>query len=584
MFKDLLYEFEHHSTDSHAFDVNGMIQDTYRLAHGLYIRLNDDGGLDKLFIPKDGEMPDSELCDWFKMADFQSLLIEMNKSVDPKKKIHSNNIYTMFCKYETFLENGKVNTALHESIVRYYSTFSQPWDSKTAQILGSAGYEKLELSQIDTCKNRILSAIDEVVAVLLEQPVKGGCYVKLFIHVPDEDYLREGARYYLPRIFNCNNYNLEYDGKLIGLSNANMGMNAKKPYLSHKTTAFQVPYRLDLQDAIALRKFLIWLGGQKRDGKPVLSGYIPVKKHKPQLFEGRKCIDDSSALDYIHFEKGMGVTIDDYDFLPCYSDKLEKPFLINNYLNAPKFELGGKKSFLSEVEQAADFYLFNKQLIFNYAPNEIKVSSRLNAQLAREVIASRDMFFAWFHKGDSAPLRAGLEQATLRTVIARLHDIGQPSYLKSALNMRYSLIDYFESEGKGMGNRIKDQYEALKSKVLGKDSNAFCENGTEFYMAAGQILNYLLSLSKAQKVTYDTLLRGVLGSATAESIKEQVNRYLLKYSYAIDTKNPRFNRMLTIVNSYDGNDGEKACIDALLCGFATDNIIYYKNKEESDND
>lgn len=576
MFKDLLYEFEHHSTGTQTCDTDSVVLDTYRLASGLYIRLNDGGPMDKLFIPKSGEMPESGLLEWFKRADFQSRIINTNKAIDlPQKKVHSNNIYTMFCKYETFLENNILSASLRKSIERYYSKFLVPWDNDTEKILDSAGYEKLTPLQVDVCKNRICSSLDTVAAVLLEQPTKGGCYVKMFINMPDDDYVREGSRYFLPRIFNCNTYNIQYNENVLGLSNSNMGMNLNKPYLEHKTTSFKVPYRVSASDAVTLRKFMIWLGNQKRDSKSIYSGYVPVIKHSPQLLEVTSEITNNQHTHYLQFhpDKMEGFIINDYDFLPCYSDKLDKPFEVQNYLNASKFELGGKKFFLSEVEQAVDFYLFNKQLVFNYAPREIKVSSRLNAKLAKEVMASRDMFFAWFHKGNSAPLMAGLEQATLRIVIARLQDIGQPVYLKSALNMRYSLIDYFELEGKDMANRIKDQYEALKTKVLSKDGNAFCESEIEFYMAAGQILCYLISLSKAQKVTYDTLLRGVLGSATAESIKEQVNHYLLKYSYAIDTKDHQFNRMLTIVNSYDAQDGEKTCIDALLCGFATDSII-----------
>ena len=42
-------------------------------------------------------------------------------------------------------------------------------------------------------------------------------------------------------------------------------MNAKKPYLEHKTTAYKVPYRIRTEEALWLRKLYLWLDGQARE-------------------------------------------------------------------------------------------------------------------------------------------------------------------------------------------------------------------------------------------------------------------------------------------------------------------------------
>ena len=113
--------------------------------------------------------------------------------------------------------------------------------------------------------------------------------------------------------------------------------------------------------------------------------------------------------------------------------------------------------------------------------------------------------------------------------------------------------------------------------------STFCESKMEFYLAAGQILKYLFSLSKAQKLCYDVLLRSVTSAKTPAGLKAQIQQVFIKYAYDIECTLPysRYDKMLTIVNSYiPDNDGESIWVDMLLCGFAADSIIYYKNKED----
>jgi CRISPR-associated protein Csh1 len=584
LLKDLLNEFENHETESQKFDVDQMVIDSYRLKPGLYLRLNKDGSTDELFVDKKVAVINAELYTWFQKADFHSSLIEMNKPVDKKKKIHSNNIYTFFCKYDTFIINKALNIELIESIERYYGELLKDMGKIASEILANAGYEPLKKEKVNACKARISSEINKTLVTLLQRDIKDNCYVKLFIEADENDYRHEGNRYLLPRIFNCDTYNLEHNDEVLGLSNSNMGLNAKKPYLEHKTAAFKVPYRISSEEAIMLRKYFLWLGSQKREDKPVNSGYIPVLEHKAHLLESADDITKNKSTHYMHFEKGMDITIDDYDFLPRFSDKLSKPVSFKNYLNTPKFS-GGEKARLSEVEKIVNLYLYDNQLVFHYGTENVKVTTRLSAALAKEITLTRDVMAAWFKKGDPLPLSACLKAVTLRLIIARLQNLEYISNLACALNVRLALLKHFElEEEKDMGTIIENQYLALKEKVLAKKENAFCESKTEFYLAAGQLLRYLLSRSQAQKANYDVLLRGVLAANSAAGVKEQVNKLLTKYSYDVEITNPRFNRMLTIVNSYDVDVTEAIGLDALLCGFATESIIYFKNEEDKTND
>ena len=162
----------------------------------------------------------------------------------------------------------------------------------------------------------------------------------------------------------------------------------------------------------------------------------------------------------------------------------------------------------------------------------------------------------------------------MQLVLAQLEDLVSLNSLAYVLNVRYALLEYFNEEEKHMGNEVANAYEALKDKVINQKTNTFCESRMEFYLAAGQLLKYLFSLSKAQKVCYDVLLRSVTSSKTLAGLKAQIQQLFNKYAYSIESTHPRYNKMLTIVNSYiPAQEDEEIWLDMLLCGFATENII-----------
>ncbi len=241
MFKELLQEFTNHQVQDAKFDVDTIVIQNYKLKPGLYFRLRENNEIDCYFVKKSIAPDNDPLVEWFKEADFVSTLIEMNKPIDPKKQIHSNNIYTLFCKHDVFIANRDINSDLIEHINRYFEALPKTKDKKSAEILATAGYKSLSTEIIEECKTKFLNSLDCIKDMIILYDIKDNSYVKLFLDVPIEKYQYESGRYLLPRIFNSNNYNIKIDEQVIGLSNANMGMNAKKPYLEHKTTNLRCP-------------------------------------------------------------------------------------------------------------------------------------------------------------------------------------------------------------------------------------------------------------------------------------------------------------------------------------------------------
>lgn len=62
MLKELLNEFTSHQTQYPEFDVDTMVVQNYRLKPGLYIRLNEYGGMDEFYVTKKWFGPKTTLC------------------------------------------------------------------------------------------------------------------------------------------------------------------------------------------------------------------------------------------------------------------------------------------------------------------------------------------------------------------------------------------------------------------------------------------------------------------------------------------------------------------------------------------
>ena len=148
-----------------------------------------------------------------------------------------------------------------------------------------------------------------------------------------------------------------------------MGMNSKKPYLSLKTTKFQVPFRLDTQSALISKKFYNWLSSQDKND-------ILMDSDTDLETDFIKTIDKSSARNRQCFNICTDIvnkkfTIIDYDYIPSYNDDIK--FTLFNYLCLEKGDKENKYvaddriiNKLYVLEKEVDFYFFNERLIKFY--------------------------------------------------------------------------------------------------------------------------------------------------------------------------------------------------------------------------
>lgn len=162
----------------------------------------------------------------------------MNKPVDGKKIIHSNNYYSFFVKKDSI-----VTKKLTEDIIEgYYEVLKNPLEKKYKKSKeASRIYEIFEaqegivpIEELEKNRQWIKCNIFHLENVDFSKKD----YLKIFFETEHENIEREERRYLLPNIYNNNDYNVEIDDEIYGLPDNNQGMNAKKPILLQRQEKF----------------------------------------------------------------------------------------------------------------------------------------------------------------------------------------------------------------------------------------------------------------------------------------------------------------------------------------------------------
>lgn len=570
----------------------------HNLKEGLYILVDVDGKRYRDLLAGSEDLS-GELYESIRARDFYSALIEMNKPVDGKKKIHSNNIYALSFKYfdplkasKDDLKKNPVNIYssenINEHIDRYFTALNN-WYKDNSSILDKTSNKPVDTNESKRCKDIFINIIPMLIELVQKYKLKQGKYIKLFIDEPIEKYKEACDLYLIPKVFNNNDFNIEIDGEIYGLSNANMGLNAKKPYLAHRTTKYKVPYRLTLSEALDAYRLLMWLDAQEDQGRPKNLGYLPLEKTN-----NYSLLDDvtrNTSAYYLHMARGKaGVVIDDYETLPYIQKDLDKPIKIKNYLNLPNHE-DRLITEMRQLESLIDEILFSYYLVKSYYDDPAPVKKYpLSARQAAIIQISKNAFLSYFRKSSKTILPGLIDRVSLEMILEKLnqndHMRVEETYFAKALNLRFALLEYFEIGGKEkLGTTILNLYEQLKEllQVSKPEKPLKCESDELFYFASGQLARYLVSQSKAQSVKY-SFITPMLRAKSSAKVKEELISLLNRYGYdrviyGGDYRSP-FENLLFLVSSYDCADNENK-VDLILAGFTAPNLLTkYSGKEE----
>ncbi|QAA33498.1 type I-B CRISPR-associated protein Cas8b/Csh1 [Clostridium manihotivorum] len=510
-------------------------------------------------------------------ADYNSKLIDMNKPIDGKKIIHSNNYLSFFIKKESLLIDPatKERKLTEERIDEYYAILSNPY-LKYSKGKGKSLYETVEneIGQVDIERLEKIRAWIKENIFNLEIDITGKDYLKIFFRYPIEDYVKEGKRYLIPNIYNSNDFNVNIGKVIYGLPNDNMGLNAKKPYLENKSRKTKVPYLVDNEEVLLQKKFFDYLMNFAAVGKVNIYIGKEVKGYK----NGDLPEEDFQGI-FLRIKKGKEVEVHDFDSIPSYKVELPKKFNLVNVLDADLDKLGleGYKRYSNrlKMQELVDDILFSNFLKNNYFTESKDIGTNDNS-LKNNLLISRGGLFNWFHKGVDSGVAKVLERVSLSLV---KNSVLKGSYMdKKAchqFNLRWSLINYFEG-GENMADIIKNLKENLKNKINSKETESI-ESDNEYFFAIGQLVNFFLSKSKGKKKPH-SLANPFINAKENKFLKEKLMALYKKYNYDIEKNGKRFNNLYGMIVSYETE--AKVNQDMILAGYLHSSLIYESDKKE----
>lgn len=587
---------------------NNLILDEYIPADGSYIIVDAEGKIKnyqdiKLDKKKRGTSEAVVKGSYFKeicFYDYHSKLISMNKPVDSKKVIHSNNYLSFAVKKES------ITSKLTEEIIdNYYDTLKNPLEKKYKKSKeASKIYQKFEeehsavdIELLERCRRWIkqhIFSIDKLINVDLGKKE----YLKIFFEVfevGEEDnkknrelFIQEDNRYIFPSIYNSNDYNVEVNGKIQGIPDNNMGMNAKKPFLAIKTRKTPAAYLVDINKAILQKQFFEYLMNFAANGKNNI--YIDTKNYRIKAYsdqDERDDFDEMASGYYLRIQKGKELEIQIQDNIVDYQNRLKTNFEYMKFISidikedklpefAKKYGVYDKRTSIGTL---INEIFFSKFLRTNYFIDANDMSIK-DSVLRQNIIMYRNIIFDWVYKGIDNNFSKAEEKFALDLIKNSIRNEDKYNLRpKSQLNLHWSLKDYFlkmkkEQGGDTMADIVTKIRTSVKEKIMFKEDLIMPSDDKEYYYAVGQLLSYFIFKSRAGK-RMQSMINPVLNAKRDNIIKMRLFQLYKKYNYDISIHNYNMKKLYAMILGYKPQN--KVNQEMILFGYLDENILLKSN-------
>lgn len=571
--------------------------------------------------------------DFIKYLDYHSNILDSNKSMDFKKLIQSSNYYSIFFKENIYpkeesakiilsriyelLDSGKFSLdkideeksifkeeiyagldfedaqkfkKFFSSILRYFDTLKDPYTKykdKESKVLYEENENILGIvntEEVEKIRNWLIKNLDK-----FNLNPDNKTYFKIFFVYEDKEktkraYKREQERYLRSNSFNKNKYNKEIDGKIFGLSNNNMGLNEKKPYLSNFDRIINEPYLISTEDAEIQKTFFDYLDNLVR--RQIYRVYFDIKREKilendfdlNEDFKGYELFlypdkNEAAILSYKQYTKNL------FDI-----DITFKEYIKENYgKDAKEDDIKKQKSKYSYMTKRSDVMKNVDWVYFyNYFYKNRDSLENLNIKdgnLKLIIINHGQNALNFILNGKEKYFEKNLDSLMFDSIKYSLSN----NYFNKAIaqfNYYLSFKDYFE---KNIGGLFMTLQKDMKEKIRSGGNFEF-ESDEEFLFGIGQILRYLLDKSNIGDKNL-TFIREYLDNDNPKKIVEKLKRLIVRYGHNIKViKNSNLNGLISKVLSYEYK-GKKVDDKYIICGFLDEVYIYNKknNSEEKGN-
>lgn len=583
---DLLYTFKNYFKD------NKVVLDTYKMEDGIYFLAKEDDIIGKLVVEK-GEPDNSELYEYLKEKEFFSKCFISNKVLNTEckgtnykttKKIYSNNIYTLFFKNDncagfTNILGDKTmpNDIFEEIIKKYYEALKNLGNNKKEKKLIQERYSDEE---INVYREKMIKLFRQISKVFTEEDkAKKSTWVKIFIDKSNNEYERVGNIYNITRLFNNNDYNVKYDDEIFGANNYNFGCNSKKPYLELKTTPFKVGSLVSIRNIDVMNKIYLWLYNNGIN-ESVLK--LPVDWEFKGIPQSEQNISNKDLF-ILKVNGNNGVAkIEDFDYKSSFNTEI-RPFTCKDYMrhkendfttsNIYGLEWYTNNTWISNTSKdnkrnyiRESYYDFEKK----------KISKSLIANWKKELLQKYSQaFFYLFQREERNIFLQNLDNIASEVVERTLVDdlnlgIKFTNNSKRAMNLWIAFKDYFNEKGESEEMKLNNIQEKCKNIVLEGNN---IETDEEYYFLMGQVAYYLLSRSKASKLTQD-VTEPFIKAANITVLKKELRDLYEKYNYDIYLKDKRFNNVFSQILVQEPESEVRKNKNIILAGMLSNNLFY----------
>lgn len=563
------------------------ITDSYELESGDYFIVKSDRSYSHIKIERTKKIEENsnrrtiEDYEYLAERDYLSRLLDMNKPIDGKKQIHSNNYLSFFVKNNVLSEKKK---ELEESIEKYYEILKNPFlkydkgekkrvYTQLEEKLGKPSEEKIQ-------KN--YEWIKENLYKIKEEIKDGKEYIKIFFDEDIEEYKKENERYVIPNIYNSVDYNVIINDETYGLPNNNLNLNSKKPYLENKTRKekYTVPYLLNEEEVFKQKKFFDYIYNMANSGKRNI--YISSDKKEIIPLETKESLSDNFTGYYLRIRKDKSESaIERYDIISDYRAEIYPEIKILDCLgngDKGKLEYGSSIKKNSELAARLNNLLFNGKLYGIIFENlkDLKIFDEKIKNIANQY---KEVFFELLYKGDIKKFAANYRKIFLELI---KNSLCKKDYITEAydmFNLMASIGDSIKQE-RGMTvnkhQEIKEKFRNIFETGVGE-----IENDEEYFFALGQLAKFLISRNRITVKTHELAVR-VIESRDIEGLKREIYKLFRKYAYDIGFYSTKFNTLYERILGYEV-ESEEINMDRLLGGYLADSLIYEKSlKEENE--
>ena len=516
----------------------------------------------------DGEL--NQYYSYIRAFDYYSNLVDMNKPMDSKKTIHSNQIYSFFIKKDSIREN-KLTKSIIEGYKKNLLNPEEKYNSKEAKELYKNIANKLPEIEKETVEKIFLWIETNVNEDLLEDSKKD--YLKIFFVKSDLDislelFKNEHKRYLIPNIFNSNDYNKKIEETIYGLSNNNMGLNAKKTFLENKTRKISTPYLVDTEEILLQYAFYNYLLPEVKQGNYFI--YFTENEIIPKTYK-EGCPNGAKYLLNASYSKD--VDIKNFNVISKNNDEEIiinfKEILHQKKKDTDEIEYGNlnKEKMMNNINKI----LFYNSLLGNFLLNDGDLDIK-DIEIKKLLMKYRNAFYKWFYLNDEAEVKKNIRKIYLDAVMVA---IGNGHFFKASqqLDFGFCLEKYFYGKSELM-EEIMNVKEVFLNHTLSEEEWEL-SNDEEYFFAVGQILAYInyMRNSKAKSLNFIKQLTFV---KNIDVLKEKIKKIVISYSHIFETKNKKINRTISNISLYQPKEIR---IDILLAGFTAD-IIFFKKREE----